>query len=553
MSLVDTQADTLRVQPWAQVAILVISAVTFVAGTVGYGFPLLTPVAVSFAVLIAGTAVVFWVDRTRDRVDTRWLSIVPLLDIMATAVIAAPMSHDLQFAAVLVILPLIWLALAFDPLSIAIGVVLSASVPAAHSLATDDWPDHPVDWVPFVLAPVVMSVFAASAFLVGRALRANQRATDATMKRLRAESRARAADVATMAAIEEGTEDAVVVFDRAGELLRINDKARRLATKARLDFRQPGLGDHRIFAADRRTPRVFPRDPIRKAMELSVAVEHVAWLGAEGDQVAVHYRIFPIVTGGEVVGAAIIAHDVTELVEAIEIRDRFLDAVGHELRTPLTALLGETDLALMGEVPDDVAERLSAIDEAASRVLTAVERLVAAGRESVSMMRDTADIAIITGDTVADHRGLAEECGVALRVVDRRVGFSRVDTRVFRSILSEFLVNAIRFTPAGGEVVVTTDVVDPVGPVVEIRDTGVGMTDTERRRAFERFYRSDYARDNAIPGAGLGLSIAKKLADQSGIGVGLHSTIDGGTLARLMLPSADPEDFASAVAVVPRP
>lgn len=168
-------------------------------------------------------------------------------------------------------------------------------------------------------------------------------------------------------------------------------------------------------------------------------------------------------------------------------------------------------------------------------------------------MRDTADIAIITGDTVADHRGLAEECGVALRVVDRRVGFSRVDTRVFRSILSEFLVNAIRFTPAGGEVVVTTDVVDLVGPVVEIRDTGVGMTDTERRRAFERFYRSDYARDNAIPGAGLGLSIAKKLADQSGIGVGLYATVDGGTLARLMLPSADPEDFASAVAVVPRP
>ena len=54
------------------------------------------------------------------------------------------------------------------------------------------------------------------------------------------------------------------------------------------------------------------------------------------------------------------------------------------------------------------------------------------------------------------------------------------------------------------------------------------MTETERRRAFERFYRSDYARDNAIPGAGVGLSIAKKLADQAGIGVELLPAVGGG-------------------------
>ncbi|HCU78028.1 MAG TPA: hypothetical protein DGU37_05895, partial [Microbacterium sp.] len=78
-----------------------------------------------------------------------------------------------------------------------------------HALATDSWPQEAVDWVPFVLAPIVMAVFATSAYVVGRQLRENQRATDATMERLREESRARAADVATMTAIEEGTEDAV--------------------------------------------------------------------------------------------------------------------------------------------------------------------------------------------------------------------------------------------------------------------------------------------------------------------------------------------------------
>ncbi|HAJ16905.1 MAG TPA: hypothetical protein DCL57_02190, partial [Microbacterium sp.] len=98
----------------------------------------------------------------------------------------------------------------------------------------------------------------------------------------------------------------------------------------------------------------------------------------------------------------------------------------------------------------------------------------------------------------------------------------------FRAILTQILVNAIRFTPAGGEVVVSTDVLGDSRPVVEIRDTGVGMTETERRRAFERFYRSDYARDNAIPGAGVGLSIAKKLADQAGIGVELLPAVGGG-------------------------
>lgn len=545
MALTGTQGDTLRVQPWAQVAILLISAVTLVSGIVVDGFPLVAPVTISFAVLIAGTIAVFWVDRGGSHVDTRWLSVVPLLDIVATAVIAAPLSHDLQLASALVILPLSWLALAFDPISIVIGVVLSASVPASHALATDDWPQEPLDWVPFVLAPVVMSVFAASAFVVGQTLRENQRATDQTMERLQEESRARAADVATMTAIEEGTEDAVVVFDRSGELIRINAKAKRLAWQARIDFRQPGLGDHRVFAADRLSPLTFPSQAVKTLIDQKLRIEHVAWLGAPGDQVAVHYRMFPISTDGEVIGAAIIAHDVTELVEGIEVRDRFLDSVGHELRTPLTVLLGETDLALMSDVPEHVAQRLTAIDEAASRLLTTVEHLIAAGRESVAMLRDTADVAIITGDTVSTHRSLADECGVALRVSDRAVGFSHVDTRAFRAILTEILVNAIRYTPTGGEVVVSTDVLDGRGPLVEVRDTGVGMTETERRRAFERFYRSDYARENAIPGAGVGLSIAKQLADQAGIDIELLPATGGGTLARLVLPSAAPDIVAA--------
>lgn len=551
MSLASTQADTLRVQPWAQVAILVISVVTLIAGIVVDGFPLLAPVSISLAVLIAGTIAVFWVDRRGTVIGTRWLAVIPLLDIVATAVIAAPLSHDLQLASALVILPLSWLALAFDPISIVIGVILSASVPASHALATDDWPQAPVDWVPFVLAPVMMSVFAASAYIVGRTLRANQRATDLTMERLQEESRARAADVATMTAIEQGTEDAVVVFDRAGELLRINAKAKRLAWHAKIDFRKPGLGDHRVFAADRLSPVTFPDRAVPTLIEQMLTIEHVAWLGAPGDQVAVHYRMFPISTDGEVVGAAIIAHDVTELVEAIEVRDRFLDSVGHELRTPLTVLLGETDIALMSDVPEPVAQRLMAIDQAASRLLTTVEHLTAAGRESIAMLRDTADVAIITGDTVANHRALADECGVALRVADRAIGYSDVDTRALRAILTEVLVNAIRFTPPGGEVVVSTDVLDDDrGPVVEVRDTGVGMTETERRRAFERFYRSDYARDNAIPGAGVGLSIAKKLADQAGIGIELLPSVGGGTLARLVLPRAAP-DIVAAVASEP--
>ena len=183
---------------------------------------------------------------------------------------------------------------------------------------------------------------------------------------------------------------------------------------------------------------------------------------------------------------------------------------------------------MRSDVPESVASRLAAIDAAASRLLTTVEHLTAAGRESVAMLRDTAEVAIITGDTVATHRPLADECGVTLHVSNRAVGHSHVDTRAFRAILTEILVHAIRFTPAGGEVVVSTDVLGDSRPVVEIRDTGVGMTETERRRAFERFYRSDYARDNAIPGAGVGLSIAKKLADQAGIGVELLPAVGGG-------------------------
>jgi signal transduction histidine kinase len=64
------------------------------------------------------------------------------------------------------------------------------------------------------------------------------------------------------------------------------------------------------------------------------------------------------------------------------------------------------------------------------------------------------------------------------------------------------------------------------------------MSDTERRRAFDRFYRTDFARQQALPGVGLGLSIARNLADANGVSIELEPASTGGTCARLTLPPA---------------
>jgi two-component system phosphate regulon sensor histidine kinase PhoR len=117
----------------------------------------------------------------------------------------------------------------------------------------------------------------------------------------------------------------------------------------------------------------------------------------------------------------------------------------------------------------------------------------------------------------------------------------RVDRGRIEQVLINLVHNAVKFTPEGGEIVVSAELADGMLQV-SIRDTGVGVTAEELPRIFERFYKSDAARRS--PGSGLGLAIAKHIVQAHGGRIWAESTPGAGTTVSFTMPLATPRDIA---------
>ncbi len=527
MSTENPDLTLLRIQPIAQIT-TALAGVT-VAGLgflVGARFEPLS-LGVGVALLAAVTVLMLRLSRA-PRERSALLALIPLIDIVALSILLSPVEQYLGVAEWVLLLPLGWLALAFPLRWGLVGAGLTVIYPVGMAV-TSASPASLGRVIAEVIAGPVMA--ALIVFVIHQFSRERQRVA----KRLREESTEARARLATLQSILDSTGEGIFVFDVAGRLEHSNRLARRLALRARIDFRSPALGDHLIFASDRRTLRRFPDDSIDDILTREISIEQLSWVGPPGDQRAVRYRGFPIrVTGGDPVGVLVITTDVTELVEAVELRDQFLDAVGRELRSPLTVLIGEIELAMLGGGSLEFAERLERMDDAAQSLLQTIERLITSTRDAAGA-RDVGSVALALSDTVAELSALALERGVRVGLNDGPEARVVVGRRTLEVISRELLTNAILCTPSGGQVSVT--VVPGDDRVrVEIADTGVGMTAAERSRAFERFYRTDYARDNAIPGVGVGLTIAQSIAELNDITVLLEPRPGGGTVAIMELP-----------------
>jgi two-component system phosphate regulon sensor histidine kinase PhoR len=114
---------------------------------------------------------------------------------------------------------------------------------------------------------------------------------------------------------------------------------------------------------------------------------------------------------------------------------------------------------------------------------------------------------------------------------------ARADEDALRHILDNLLNNAIKYTPEGGRVAVRWRT-EGNQAVVEVADTGIGISPADQQRIFERFYRVDKARSRELGGTGLGLSIVKHLVQALGGSVAVQSRVGAGSVFTVRLPSA---------------
>jgi signal transduction histidine kinase len=226
-------------------------------------------------------------------------------------------------------------------------------------------------------------------------------------------------------------------------------------------------------------------------------------------------------------------------------RQLFAD-LSHELRTPATAILGEAEIALRGQdkQANDYRLSLTHIVETSRQLAQRINELLLLAREQLvadDIRLAEVPLVPLLQEAVGQARSIARDSGVTVVAL---VGStpaleSRImtDAAKLHQILMVLYDNAVRYTPAGGDVQTHVNMTDD-GFEISITDTGIGLLETEQAEVFARHFRGEQARRMRSDGAGLGLAIAKTLADALGVGLRLHGVATGGCRAVLTIPGS---------------
>jgi two-component system phosphate regulon sensor histidine kinase PhoR len=244
---------------------------------------------------------------------------------------------------------------------------------------------------------------------------------------------------------------------------------------------------------------------------------------------------------GKATGAVATFHDLTERRRIDQIRRDFVANASHELRTPLTSIRGFVE-ALEDGAKNDPATA----DRFLGKIRVHADRMTALMDDLLELSRlesghrparfETVDLADLVDDIVSSFAASAAQKRQKLRAVPSE-GMSIVtDPDRLRRVLECLVENAVKYTPAGGEVRLTVRDTD-VGIAIDVQDDGPGIPAEHLPRIFERFYRVDKARSRELGGTGLGLSIAKHLAEGMGASLSAASEAGRGSCFTVSLPT----------------
>jgi signal transduction histidine kinase len=227
------------------------------------------------------------------------------------------------------------------------------------------------------------------------------------------------------------------------------------------------------------------------------------------------------------------------LVEADRLKDEFVALISHDLRTPLTSIMGSVELSLAEPLADETRSYLEVVARSSQRLLRLVDDLLFVARLQsgrLEIMPSRLDLTEVARQAAQEARGRADAKDLEL-VVDTN-GDVPVDAdrgRIFQ-LFDNLISNAIKFTPDGGKVEIKVAAGDTAR--LEVCDTGIGFTEAQAARVFERFYRTEDAVERQVPGTGLGLFIAHAITDAHGGTISAHPRDGGGAVFRVELPLA---------------
>ncbi len=346
--------------------------------------------------------------------------------------------------------------------------------------------------------------------------------------------------------------DGVLVLDRAGRVLSANRSAEALFGYEAADFARLSFGD--LFAPESRRSVLDYLDRVAKNGSVLDTGREAIGLVRQGGLVPLYFTMGRI-AGGEKLCAVL--RDVTawkrteeELINAKQqaekastAKSEFLAKISHEIRTPLNAIIGFSEVMM--------DERFGPIGN--DRYRQYLRDIHSCGGHLISLLNDLLDLSKIEAGKLElsfvsiNLNDLVQQCVAILqqeanreRVIIRTSlpsGLPPIvaDARSVRQIALNLLSNSIKFTGAGGQVIVSTATNDAHEIVLRVRDTGPGMSEKELETALEPF--RQLATSARADGSGLGLPISKALAEANHARFHITSQVDSGTLVEVAFPA----------------
>ncbi len=250
------------------------------------------------------------------------------------------------------------------------------------------------------------------------------------------------------------------------------------------------------------------------------------------------------------IGGWVVAGQSAAPVErSMEQMRRFMADAAHELRTPLTVVRSRAEVALQrSRSADDYVDALRGIERESIRLGRIVEDLLTLARADAGQRpieRERVFLDDVALDAAEAARVIADRKGVRLEVAEFEEAPVVGDAALLRQLGLILLDNAVKFTAPGGLVRIAVRIEPSGSPMLAVSDTGVGIGTEELPRIFERFYRGDPARTRsdgggggATEGAGLGLSIAKWIAEEHLAAIVVSSRPGSGTEVKVEFPPA---------------
>lgn len=323
--------------------------------------------------------------------------------------------------------------------------------------------------------------------------------------------------------------DGVIAFNMEGKIIHINTAAMNLL---------------KLEQKDNSFEKIFNKLKLNINLEKIIYLEN--WTSSEHrltiEDKCVNLFFVPFQDENDrQAGLIVVIQDITEHVKLDNMRKEFVADVSHELKTPITSIMGYADTLLEGEYDKDTQQKfLGVISSEARRMARLVTDLLTLSKydsKKVKLEETEFDLGELTKkcqerlkfEIEKKHQNV--ECFVTANVPPVSADKYGIE-RVVLNILS----NAIKYTPENGKIKIYVGFVYN-DAYIKIIDNGIGISEQDLTRIFDRFYRADKARTREMGGTGLGLSIAKEILDQNKGSIDIRSELGKGTEVIIRIPA----------------